>query len=117
MVPGIIFWAKTIIALRENNLNFHGLGVQSLPSQLFSSLDVYLQHNFFEMVAIIFYHQFENDSTEKQSCLTNWNNKLCNIKFKVTTSYYSLMCYCFIRRFEVFVGLVFWENEKVFTEL
>ena len=25
------------------------------------------------------------------------------------------MCYCLIRRFKVFVGLGFWQNEKIFT--
>ena len=40
-----------ITALRENNLNWHGLGVLACHIELFSSLDVYLIVQFFAVVA------------------------------------------------------------------
>lgn len=40
---------RKIIALRQTNLNWDGLGVQACHIQLFSSLDVYLQHNFSQL--------------------------------------------------------------------
>ena len=43
-----VHWGK-ITALRENNLNWHGLGVRACQIQLFNSLDVYLQHNFSQL--------------------------------------------------------------------
>ena len=47
----IVVLLGKITALRENNLIWSGLGVQACHIQLFSSLDVYLQLNFFADVA------------------------------------------------------------------